>query len=168
MRPEAGIARHEGLREGLTEGCAGAAGGGTALSLGHADCSSPRPRGLPPIPSAQRSRVLEGTRSQQNKEDFYGVQPCRSVHQPRVWFGGGGLVSPRCAPFRNIFQHCSSDAAANSPVTFGDDRAVTQLCFFTVVKKSYSKQNSQALMKLVSGGSFLVRVLIGILLKGMC
>lgn len=27
---------------------------------------------------------------------------------------------------------------------FGDDNAVTQLCFFIVVKKSHSKQNSQA------------------------
>lgn len=70
-----------------------------------------------------------------------GLSPAGRGASPRLWLQERSLGSPAS---KEICQHRSPDTGADFPVMFGDDSAVTQLCFFAVVKKSYSKQNSQA------------------------
>lgn len=67
---------------------------------------------------------------------------CRMGSPPWDLALGAQLRVPSQQRLLSLLTH--SDAAADFPVRFGDDSAVTQMCFFTVVWKSDSKQNSQA------------------------
>lgn len=118
--------------------CTRAAGGGTTLSLGHTGGAALSTRG--PKQDALRHKVLADQAGL-----LWGSALPVSVPAPGSGFRStawGPQLAKRCAPFRNICQHCYPGAAADFPVTFGDDSTVTQMYFFTV--KSYSKQNSQA------------------------